>query len=241
MSISFRLPLTRVYWFWATSDPCVLVSDYLWPASIGFGLPLTRVYWFQATSDLWLLVSGTSDPCLLFSGYLWPASIGFRLPLTRVYCSLATSGPRLLVLGYLWPVSIVFRLPRGPRLLFLDYRWPVSIVFRLPLTRVYRFQATSVANTKHLYNICTTSAQLLRRWSNIVQMLYKCFVFAGSDPCLLVSGYLWPTSIDFSLPLTCIDLLVFSLQSVSFSIKLHSETQVSARLGMSGGRSPRHA
>ena len=26
-----------------------------------------------------------------------------------------------------------------------------------------------------------------------------------------------------------------------FSIKLHSETQVSSRLGMSGGRSPRHA
>ena len=25
-------------------------------------------------------------------------------------------------------------------------------------------------------NICTTSAQRLRRWSNIVQMLYKCFV-----------------------------------------------------------------
>ena len=35
------------------------------------------------------------------------------------------------------------------------------------------------ANTKHLYNICTTSAQRFRRWSNIVQMLFKCFVFAG--------------------------------------------------------------
>ena len=32
---------------------------------------------------------------------------------------------------------------------------------------------------KHLYNICTPSAQRLRRWSNIVHMLYKCFVFAG--------------------------------------------------------------
>ena len=38
------------------------------------------------------------------------------------------------------------------------------------------------ANTKHLYNICTTSAQRLRRWSNIVQMLYKCFVFTGHPP-----------------------------------------------------------
>ena len=29
-------------------------------------------------------------------------------------------------------------------------------------------------NSKHLYNICTTSAQRLRRWSDIVQMSYKC-------------------------------------------------------------------
>ena len=35
------------------------------------------------------------------------------------------------------------------------------------------------ANTKKSYNICTASAQRLRRWSNIVKMLYKCFVFAG--------------------------------------------------------------
>ena len=35
------------------------------------------------------------------------------------------------------------------------------------------------ANTKHFHTICTTSSQRLRRWSNIVQMLYKCFVFAG--------------------------------------------------------------
>ena len=34
-------------------------------------------------------------------------------------------------------------------------------------------------SSKHLYNIYTTSAQRLRRWSNIVQMFYKCFVFAG--------------------------------------------------------------
>ena len=35
------------------------------------------------------------------------------------------------------------------------------------------------ANTKHLYNICTTLVQRLRRWSNIVHMLYKCFVVTG--------------------------------------------------------------
>ena len=37
------------------------------------------------------------------------------------------------------------------------------------------------ANKKHLYNICTTAAQRLRRWSNIVQMFYKYFVFTGYD------------------------------------------------------------
>ena len=35
------------------------------------------------------------------------------------------------------------------------------------------------ANKKHLFNIYTTSAQRLRRWSNIVYMLYRCFVFTG--------------------------------------------------------------
>ena len=30
----------------------------------------------------------------------------------------------------------------------------------------------SPANTKHLYNICTTPAQRLRRWYDVVQMLY---------------------------------------------------------------------
>ena len=35
------------------------------------------------------------------------------------------------------------------------------------------------ANTKYLYTICILSAQRLRRWSNIVQMVYKYFVFTG--------------------------------------------------------------
>ena len=37
-------------------------------------------------------------------------------------------------------------------------------------------------NTKHPYNICTTSAQRLLRWSNVVQMLDTCFVFTGYRP-----------------------------------------------------------
>ena len=35
------------------------------------------------------------------------------------------------------------------------------------------------ANTKHLYNICAMLDQRRRRWANIVQMLYTCFVFTG--------------------------------------------------------------
>ena len=62
------------------------------------------------------------------------------------------------------------------------------------------------ANTKHLYNICTMSAQLLRRWSNIVQMLCQCFVFAGivnqhwlSVWCLLDINATWHSVIRASL------------------------------------------
>ena len=32
-----------------------------------------------------------------------------------------------------------------------------------------------------LYNICTASAQRLRRLANIVQMLDKCFLFTGKE------------------------------------------------------------
>ena len=36
------------------------------------------------------------------------------------------------------------------------------------------------ANKKHLCNICTMLDQRRRRWADGVQMLYKCFVFAGT-------------------------------------------------------------
>ena len=35
------------------------------------------------------------------------------------------------------------------------------------------------ANTKHLYNICTMLNQCRRRWADVAQMLFICFVFAG--------------------------------------------------------------
>ena len=77
---------------------------------------------------------------------------------------------------------------------FLKRFWnvlrPIQDLSTNPRTRYERLILTaafpkslircSPANTRHLYNICTTSAQRLRRWSNIVQKLYKCFVLAGS-------------------------------------------------------------
>ena len=35
------------------------------------------------------------------------------------------------------------------------------------------------ANTKHLYNIWTMLDQCRKRWADVIQMLYKCFVFVG--------------------------------------------------------------
>ena len=37
-----------------------------------------------------------------------------------------------------------------------------------------------LTHTKYLYNICTMLNQR-RRWADVVQMLYKCFVFAGNS------------------------------------------------------------
>ena len=34
------------------------------------------------------------------------------------------------------------------------------------------------ANTKHLYDICTKLDQRRRRWADVVQMSWKCFMFA---------------------------------------------------------------
>ena len=55
-----------------------------------------------------------------------------------------------------------------------------QIVFNILYLCVFAaIRGAPPANTNQVYNIHTTSAQRLRRWSNIVYMLYKCFVFAG--------------------------------------------------------------
>ena len=65
-------------------------------------------------------------------------------------------------------VVLAPRLPHRPMLVNLarcDGEWPR--------------QGHCPVNTKHLYNICTMLDQRRRRWADFVQMLYKCFVFAG--------------------------------------------------------------
>ena len=56
--------------------------------------------------------------------------------------------------------------------------WYVAVADRFTRIEITYMPKASI-NTKHLYNICTTSVQRLRRWSNIVHILYKCFVFTG--------------------------------------------------------------
>ena len=46
----------------------------------------------------------------------------------------------------------------------------------------------SPLNTKPLNNIYTTSAQRVRRWADVVEMLYKCFVFAARDTFDIVTA-----------------------------------------------------
>ena len=62
-----------------------------------------------------------------------------------------------------------------------------------PSRAKYEYQHLTInpANTKHLYKICTMLDQRRRRWADVVQMLYKCFVFAGK--WLSISISTWPS------------------------------------------------
>ena len=37
-----------------------------------------------------------------------------------------------------------------------------------------------LVTTKHLYNICTLLGKRRRRCADVIQMLYRCFVFEGT-------------------------------------------------------------
>ena len=45
-----------------------------------------------------------------------------------------------------------------------------------------RYAVLSKQTRKHLYHICTMLDQRRRRWANVVQMLYKCFLRCIDKP-----------------------------------------------------------
>ena len=49
--------------------------------------------------------------------------------------------------------------------------------YNIPIVRLWL--STPLVNTKYLYSICTMLAQRRRRLADVVQVVYKCFVFAG--------------------------------------------------------------
>ena len=66
-------------------------------------------------------------------------------------------------------------VPSGP-----PHSSPTSSGIRVRICRLQAATESHIpANTTHLYDICTMLDKRRRRWSNIIQMLYKCFVFAG--------------------------------------------------------------
>ena len=76
--------------------------------------------------------------------------------------------------------------------------------FVILLNIVSRYELIS-ANTKHLYNIYTKSAQRLRRWPNIVQMIYKnvlCLLGYHSNPLTAKLFNLNFHSLEVSVSLT---------------------------------------
>ena len=65
---------------------------------------------------------------------------------------------------------------------------------------------------KKLYDISTMFSQRRRRWADVVQMLYKCFVFAGTDfyhGYIKVSTSSATTSCSFIHTIMVIELLIF--------------------------------
>ena len=82
------------------------------------------------------------------------------------------------------------------------------------------------ANTRHLYKICATSAQRLRRWSNIVQNVIKMFCVC-LDPGLLAC---WRHPGCWLLNVTTVDSLSGCLWQLTMPRVSHHETVPQFRL-----------
>ena len=112
----------------------------------------------------------------------------------RLQCSVPTWGPYLpalfrhctnIITVY---VNMCTRIEPEPCQYFTSIalyriRYCISKEGKKNIVPALTHAGDSPANRKHLYNICTTSAHLLPRCSNIVQRLYKCFVLVACWPC----------------------------------------------------------
>ena len=93
-----------------------------------------------------------------------------------------------LVLWQAEPLRLV-----GGRILDLNTRLDSLIVKHITLLKsppwhLYVLNLLTISSPyndsskrKHLYNICSMMDQRRRRWDDVVQMLYKCFVFVGDS------------------------------------------------------------
>ena len=61
----------------------------------------------------------------------------------------------------------------------IDHLIEVSVESAHILCHIHSASSNHPVNTKHLYDICTKLVQCRRRCADVVQMLYKCFVFTG--------------------------------------------------------------
>ena len=96
------------------------------------------------------------------------------------------------------------------------------MVLSIRFWSLFVWSANNPANTKHLYTICTMSAQSLRRRPDIVQMLYKCFVFAGCRPNVFdVGPTLYKCYTNVLCLLGCVQRLWLVLQSLMFRVDDH--------------------
>ena len=78
------------------------------------------------------------------------------------------------------------------RNLYYTWLYHVSLLYKSDRLSPRRI----TVNTNHLYNICTILGQRRIRWANIVQMLYKCFVFTGMYPVCFIYERTWVVKLD---------------------------------------------